>query len=127
MGARIRPTIPSKEVVQEVSNRTGIAFNVAFNLIYTYFDVLKECVMQGVDVKVGEIGILERKVKNPHYGVIYRDVKNGKELPPKDVPGFYVPFFKMSKKFRKELRDATEFWDERHDEDDDENDEEEGE
>lgn len=104
------PHITDKELISEVANRTGLPFNVAFQTIYAYYDIVRECIANGVEVKMGELGTMKWKIKQPNKGVVYYDIQTGKNLPPQDTPGFWIPLFSPRKKWKMELKEKTKFW-----------------
>lgn len=105
-----KPHITDTELIREVANRTGLPINATFKAIYAYYDIVKECIESGVEVKMGELGTMSWKIKPPNKGVVYYDVHRGVNLPPQDVPGFWIPKFTPRRKWRKELKELTKFW-----------------
>lgn len=104
------PHITDTELIREVANRTGLPINATFKAIYAYYDIVKECIENGVEVKMGELGTMSWFIKKPHKGVVYYNGFTGESLPPQDTPGFWIPKFTPRKKWRKELKESTEFW-----------------
>ena len=104
------PHITDTELIKEVANRTGLPINVAFQVVYSYYDIVKECIANGVEVKMGELGTMKWKIKQPNKGVVYDNPKTMEDLPPQDTPGFWVPIFSPRKKWRMELKELTKFW-----------------
>lgn len=99
-----------KDIVVEICARTGLPYNATYQTLKALQDVVKECVESEVEVKFLQLGTFSWKNKPPHEGVVYTDPKTGKPLPPKDVPGFRIPYLRISQSWRKELRALTEFW-----------------
>lgn len=106
------PHITDTELIREVANRTGLPINATFKAIYTYYEIVKECIANGVEVKMGELGTMKWRRKKPNKGVVYYDFATKEELPPKDTPGFLIPHFTPRRKWRAELKELTKFWDE---------------
>lgn len=104
------PHITDTELIREVANRTGLPINATFKAIYAYYDIVKECIENGVEVKMGELGTMSWLIKKPHKGVVYYNGFTGESLLPKDTPGFWIPKFTPRKKWRKELKELTKFW-----------------
>lgn len=111
-----RPQITNIEAVKEVASRTGLPVNAALTAVKCYQDIIMECVNSGVEIKVGDIGVITYKIKAPHHNVVYYDFKTGENLPPKDTPGFWVPYLRPSRKWKSELKELTKFWNEENEE-----------
>lgn len=105
-----KPILTDTELIREISKRTGLTFDIAFQVVSTYSAIIKECIANEVEVKMGDLGVMSWKVKQPHYGVIYYDFQNGRDLPPQDTPGFNIPIFRPKKTWRTELKELTKFW-----------------
>ena len=99
-----------KDIATEVCARTGLPFNAVYQTLKAFQDVIKECVESEVEIKFCQLGSFSWKNKPPHKDVVYTDPKTGKPLPPKDTPGFRIPYFKPSQSWKRELKALTEFW-----------------
>lgn len=108
-----RPTLSNRDLVAEVANRSGASFDSAFNILSVYFEITKECLENGVDVKFGDLGVFRRFKVNPRYNHCYYNLKKQKFNSPVDVPGYYTPKFYVSTVFKKQMRTQTAFWDEK--------------
>ena len=104
------PLLKEKDAIVEVSNRTGLPYNVILQVIKNYQEIIKECVSNGVDIKIGDLGKFGWKIKPPRYDVVYYNIQTGENNPPIDTPGFWLPVFTPTKKWRKELKEQTKFW-----------------
>lgn len=104
------PHITDTELIREVANRTGLPINATFQAIYAYYEVVKECIANGVEVKMGELGTMKWRVLNPTFGKSYYDFYTKEKMRPKDNPGYWVPKFVPRQQWKKELREITEFW-----------------
>lgn len=113
-----KPVLTDKELIHAVSDRTGLSFNAAVQVIYAYYDIVKEAIENGVEVKMGELGTMSWKTKQPTHGVVYYNPNTGENMPPKEVPGFLIPTFRVRKKWRMELRALTEFWEKENEKED---------
>lgn len=123
-----KPFLTETELIRAVSQRTGLPINAVFQSINAYYDVIKECIESGVEVKMGNLGTMRWKVKNPHKGVVYYNPQTKENLPPQDTPGFWIPMFTPKKTWRTELKEATKFWEkENNNEGKEENESEDGE
>lgn len=105
-----RPHITETELIKEVVKRTGLPLNAVFQAVNAYYDIIKECIENGVEVKMGELGTMGWKMKQPNYGVVYYDFKTKQPLPPQDTPGFWIPYFTPRQKWKRELKEKTKFW-----------------
>ena len=104
------PLLKEKDALKEVCNRTGLPYNVAYQVITNYQEIIKECVSNGVDIKFGDMGRFGWKNKPPRYGVVYYNIQTGKNMDPVDTPGFWIPTFTPTRKWRIELKEQTKFW-----------------
>lgn len=106
-----QPIITDKEVLIEVGKRTGFSVTALHQIIGTYYEVVEECVNSGVEVKT-KIGQFGWNKKLPRKNVIYRNLKTGELMPPRDFPGYFYPKFIPTRGWRKRLKDLTLFTEE---------------
>lgn len=104
------PLLKEKEVLIEVTNRTGLPYDVVYKTMKSYQEILQECIDNGVEVKFGDMGRFCWRKKPPRYGVVYYNIQTGENNPPIDTPGFYFPKFIPTKKWRMELKEKTKFY-----------------
>ena len=102
--------LKEKEALLEIQNRTGIPYDAVRKNIKAYQEIIKECVANGVDLKVGDMGRFGWKIKPPRFGVVYFNPITKENMDPVDTPGFWIPTFIPTKKWRMELKELTKFW-----------------
>lgn len=101
------PKIKEKEIFQEINKRTGIAYSVVSEIINTYFNVVKECTYNGIEVKLNNIGTISFIEAPTKHDYKYFDIRIKKKVLAKVVPGYKKPTFKFGKTFRQELKKNT--------------------
>lgn len=111
MNKNKKPQLTNSEAMKEVSNRTGLPFTSVSAAILAYQDIVRECVDLGVEVKMGDLGIMGYSVRNPAYNVVNYNIYTGEKMLPEDKPGYHIPYFRPAKRWKTELRKQTEFWD----------------
>ena len=102
----LHPRLTFAEAIDEVKNRTGIPREIVESILWTYNDIVKECMLNQIEVSFGDIGLFtiqffirREKVKrrNPYTGeTIY-----------KDFPAHYRMNFRQALKWRKTMREET--------------------
>ena len=110
------PILLEKEVAHEISKRTGVPINTVIQMMYTYFDIIKECIASGVEVKMASLGVMRWKVKKPRHNVVYWNFQTHQNDPPREVPGFWEPCFDAKVQWKKELKAVSKFWEKENDE-----------
>ena len=78
-----RPRLNFAEAIEEICRRTGLPANAVFQALWTYNEIVKECLLNQVEVVFGNIGTFtyqlfvrreHRKCYNPRTKeTIYRD------------------------------------------------------
>lgn len=104
------PYLTNTEAIKEVANRTGLPINAVLQAICSYHDIVRECINNGVEVQMGELGTMRWRSKPPRYGVVYYNFKTKENLPPQDTPGFNYPYFVAKQTWKRELKEITKFW-----------------
>ena len=107
-----KPKFTETEIIKEIATRTGLPINAVFQVVNIYHDIIMVCVNNGVEADMGDLGVMGWNLKPPRKGVVYYDIYTREPLPPKDVPGFWFPKFVPKRKWRLDLRNMTEFWEE---------------
>lgn len=104
------PYLTNTEVIKEVANRTGLPLKAVLQAICSYHDIVRECINNGVEVQMGELGTMRWRSKPPRYDIVYYDFKTKEKLPPQDTPGFNYPYFVAKQTWKRELKEITKFW-----------------
>lgn len=104
------PVLREKEIASEIAHRTGVPINTVIQIMYTYFDVIKECVSSSVGVKMGSLGVMGWRVKPPRYNKVFYNFATHQKDPPRDMPGYREPKFEVKVQWKKELKEVSKFW-----------------
>jgi DNA-binding protein HU-beta len=86
------------DIVQIISDKTGIAKVDVLVILETYFIEVKETVLTGEAVSVSTFGTFMLKKRAAKIG---RNVMQNIEIP---IPAHYIPYFKPSKEFMEALK-----------------------
>lgn len=103
----MNPKLTNKELMKELRNRTLMKIDDIQVVLVAFADIVKECLMHGVDVPFCDVGKFKYTVYTPMKDV---DVYNRytKEWTRHEyTEGFYSPRFKYYKKFKDAMGDAT--------------------
>lgn len=92
------------EIYLEIYKRTGISANTIHRVLWTYFDIIKECLIDMVEVPLGDIGTLSWKVIPPKK-------KEANVRLKEDAPGYICTKLRVNKTWRSYLKGLTSFWD----------------
>lgn len=94
------------EAITEICRRTGLPANAVFQAMWTYNEIIKDCMLNQVEVVLGDIGVFSYQflVKREHRRCFNPQTK---EFFYKDYPAHYRMSFRQSKSWRKEMREET--------------------
>lgn len=100
------------EILEELYNRTGLPQDTLWTVISTYADIIKECILNQVEVPLLGLGTFSFKEWKPTDKVMqFEDSKFGiRKGETYHVKGYLAPWFKPSDPWKKELKAKTE-WD----------------
>ena len=102
----LHPRLTFAEAIDEVKNRTGLPREAVENILWTYNDIIKECILNQVDVSFGDIGIFTYQFFVRRENMPKRNPKTG-EIIYRDFPAHYRMNFRQALKWRKEMREET--------------------
>jgi nucleoid DNA-binding protein len=86
-----------KDIVDKVSNRTGIRQVVVKKIVQETFNVIKESLVAGEHIEIRNFGVFKVKIRKPKIG---RNPRTGEVVPIKERK---VIVFKSGLKVKKEL------------------------
>ena len=101
-----RPRLTDKEIVKEVYNRVGQPLSVVEQIVFTYYEVIRETVNSGVEAK-SDLGVFSWNIKPPRKHISYNNPKTGERIEKFNTDGFVIPKFKPSKRWKDELKKIT--------------------
>ena len=110
MGKIKRPAITDKKMMSLVAQRTSIPINTIITVIAAYHDIIKRCIEQEVEVKMGELGTVTWKTMKARHGVVFYDFGKKGPTEPMDVPEHRLPSFRFNSGWNKDLREKTSIW-----------------
>lgn len=86
-----------KDIVDKISNRTGIRQVVVKKIVQEAFNVIKESLLAGEHIEIRNFGVFKVKIRKPKIG---RNPRTGEVVPIKERK---VIVFKSGLKVKKEL------------------------
>ena len=101
-----KPRLNFAEAIEEICRRTGLPANAVFQALWTYNEIVKECILNQVEVVFGNIGTFtyqlfvrreNRKCWNPRT----------KETVYKDFPAHYRMNFRQTPAWKKTMKAET--------------------
>ena len=102
-----RPKINFNEAIIEVCKRTGIPENAVYRVLWTYVEIVKECLCNQVEITFADLGIFGYQHHHERHDVKYYNMKEKKWNPPMYQPPYDSPTFRNAKLWKKEMREAT--------------------
>ena len=111
MGKIKKPIMKDEEVLRAVAERTSIPFNTVFAVVAAYQAVIKMCIEEGVEARMGELGTMGWRIVKPKHDAVFFNMHDNVKTDPMDIPGYVLPSFKTKKAWVKNLREKTAFWD----------------
>ena len=101
-----KPRLNFKESIEEICRRTGLPANAVFQSLWTYNEIVKECMLNQVEVVFGNVGTFTYQffVKRDH--IQHRNPKTG-EVFYKDYPAHYRMNFRQTPSWKKEMKEET--------------------
>lgn len=110
-----KPYLTVSSVISEINKRTGVPLKDIHTVLVEFFDIVKQSILHGVEVRFKGIGAFSFRDNYPMKNVVaYDPARKCKRLYEETV-GYRVPKFRFTEKWRAELKNATlitydEFW-----------------
>ena len=101
-----KPRVNFTEVMEEIYHRTGVPINSVFRTLWTYNEIVKECLIDEVEIVFGDIGIFSFKEAKGKKNARFFSPGN-KEFFYTDVHPHVKMIFKVKRAWRKELEEKT--------------------
>ena len=104
---KTNPNLKEKEIAREIYNRTGMPIENIEQVIKLYFEIGQECLMNGFEFPVGEIGKITWRTYEPKENVVTFNPKFQEHTAPHNIPGFKKTILKVNGKWDREYKEAT--------------------
>lgn len=95
-----------KEAIKEVHNRTGLPENSINQVLESYAEVVKQCILNEVDVVFADIGTFGLLHSEKRENVMCRNFHTG-EVFYKDIPPYNKTHFKFSPAWKDKVREVS--------------------
>lgn len=102
-----RPKVTFNEAISEVNKRTGLPENSVYRILWTYAEIVKECIMNQVEIGFADLGVFGFRHHTERHDVKYYNPKEKRWNPPMYQPPYDAPVFRNGKTWKKQLREAT--------------------
>lgn len=102
----MKPKVIDSELLKEISLRSGIPEAVVLRVVRIFSNVVKQCVASGVEVSVSGFGVFGYRDSKPNENKYGRNPITG-ETYYYDKPGWYVPVFRASPKWKDEIKEKS--------------------
>lgn len=105
------PRLSKEETVREIYNRTGLPQDSIMRILEAYIEIIRESIIAGVEVSLRGLGVFTFKTFQPRDMVLrmepkYGSFKKGETI---HVKGYRIPYFRVTKNCKKEMKEKTEF------------------
>lgn len=101
------PKLNFSEVIIEVCRRTGLPENAVYRSLWTFSEVVKECLINRVEVVFADIGVFGLQHHTERKDVVYYNLQTRQKMPPMYQPPYDALVFRNYKQWKKDLRNAT--------------------
>ena len=102
-----RAKLNFNEAIIEVCYRTGIPENAVYRILWTYVEVVKECLCNQVEIAFADLGVFGYQHHMERHNVKYFNPRTKEEMPPMYQPPYDAPVFRNTKTWKKQMREAT--------------------
>ena len=102
-----RAKLNFNEAIIEVCHRTGIPENAVYRILWTYVEVVKECLCNQVEIAFADLGVFFFFFHMERHNVKYFNPRTKEEMPPMYQPPYDAPVFRNTKTWKKQMREAT--------------------
>lgn len=101
-----KPRLNFAEAIEEICRRTGLPANAVFQALWTYNEIVKECMLNQVEVVLGNIGVFTYQFSVRRENRECWNPKT-KEIIYKDFPAHYRMNFRQTPSWKKEMKEET--------------------
>lgn len=101
-----KPQLNFSESVIEIYNRTGIPANTIFLVLSTFVEIVKESLINEVEVVFGDIGYFTWRFSPRKENKEFRCFKTGMKIV-KDIPAYNKLCFRQKKSWREKFKNET--------------------
>ena len=102
----LHPRLTFAEAIDEVKNRTGVPREAVESILWTYNDIVKECMLNQVEVSFGDIGVFTYQFFIRRENMPKKNLNTGETIY-RDFPAHYRMNFRQSLKWGKTMREET--------------------
>ena len=104
---RSRVRISQSQIIQLVSQLSGLSQKECRTVLTDYAAVLRDCCMNGIEVGIPEIGVLTCKYKRHKEPRIMHNISTGEWQPTNVIEEHNLPSFRMYSSFVEEMKNTT--------------------
>lgn len=105
-----KPKLTYRELVKQISDRTGTTFAMTKAFMDTFDEVIKESLLGQVEVPIGTVCTLSWMQINPRENVQTWDPWKKEMTEPHDVPGFQKTTVQINNGWKRQLKELTLFY-----------------
>lgn len=102
-----RAKINFNEAIIEICHRTGLPENAVYRILWTYADIIKECLCNQVEIAFADLGTFGYQHHHERHNVKYYNPQLREWMPPMYQPPYDAPVFRNTKPWKKQMREAT--------------------
>lgn len=104
-----KPKLTRRELMKQISDRTGATFAMTQAFMNVFDDIVKESLLGQVEVPIGTVCTLTWVQINPRENVSTWDPWKKEMTEPHNVPGFQKTNVRISRAWAKQLKELTLF------------------
>lgn len=106
-----QPKLNFQEALVEICNRTGMPVNTVYQILWTYIDIVKECLNNQVAIVFGDLGVFRYQHHEARYNVSYYNPKTREHCVAKCFPAYDSPTFRCARQWQAQMKqDSTEYY-----------------
>lgn len=102
-----RPKINFSEAIIEICHRTGLPENAVYRTLWTYSEIVKECLCNQVEIAFADLGIFGYQHHCERHNVRYYNPRKKEWMPPMYQPPYDAPVFRNGSNWKKQMREMT--------------------
>lgn len=101
---KIQPKLTFNEAMIEISNRTGLPANAIYRVLWTYIEIVKECLDNKVSIAFGDLGVFRYQYNKPRYDVNFYNPHTREHSLIKCIPAYDVPIFRCARQWQAQVK-----------------------